>query len=231
MDKLQFINDDISYLFRQNIVEYDMQSASLAVSERFNLIDSNRLDELKNMTKKKRVVEVGMMQKDKEFSDALINAIIKTRQEFLDMNHIKESNIIALHSDAIIFNNNSPIKTRIDNVEFILKSEWTSYIKYRNVEIYYGDGAITYKGIPREMLKLHTLGINLFLAKVFSMVENNDYSVIKYVKKTMKLYLSDKLPACYYMPFGNIKSDGRMENLNFFSHIIKILVRDISNEW
>ena len=54
-DKLLFINENISYMFRRNIVEYDMQSASLAVSERFNLMSSTLIEQLRNTPKAERV--------------------------------------------------------------------------------------------------------------------------------------------------------------------------------
>lgn len=230
MDKLLWLNESITYLFRKNIVEYDMQSASLSVSERFGLIDPIRLEQLRNMPKDQRVREVGLLQKsDKEFSERMLEGIVKTRQEFLDMNHIAEDDIICLHSDAIIFNQTSPIIDKVDNVQFIVKNNWTSYLRYDNVEIYYGDGVITYKGIPKEMLKFHTLGINKFLLQVFSMIESCDENIIPFLRKFEKRYLQDKLPDYYYISFGR-QSTYKMENLKLFALIANAIMGDMY-EW
>lgn len=227
IDKLLWTNEDNSFMFRSNIVEYDMQSASLAVSERYGLIDPITLEQLRNTPKADRVKKVGLMQRDnKEFSDNMINGIIKTRQEFLDINNIQESDILCLHSDAVIFNTTSNIQSKIDNVEFIKKHQWSSYLLYNGVEIYYGDGAITYKGIPKQILQMHTLGINKFLLKIFSMVESYDDSIIEYLTKFQKKYLMNRLPEYYYIAFpktGTMKID----NLKFFGFIANVIISDM----
>ena len=48
---LLWMNPNIQYVFGKNIVEYDMQSASLSVSRRFKLIPDDRLDILERMPK------------------------------------------------------------------------------------------------------------------------------------------------------------------------------------
>ena len=230
MDKLLWFNPNIMYLFRKNIVEYDMQTASLAISERYHLMDDVRLEQLRNMPKDQRTREVGLMQRDdKEFSDAMINGILQTRQEFLNINHLDDSNIICLHSDAIIFNMSTHIHDKIDNVKFIPKHAWSSYMRYQNIEIYYADGCIDYKGIPREMLKMHTLGINRYLLKIFSMIEQCDESIISYMKKFEMRYLQDKLPEYFYFPFGK-NGQHKYENLNLFAFLAKVVMGDMY-EW
>ena len=230
MDKLLWMNEDITYMFRKNIVECDMQSASLAVSERFHLIEPNRLEQLKSMPKDQRVREVGLMQRsDKEFSTQLLEGIVKTRQEFLDMNHISEDDIICLHSDAIIFNQTEPIIDTVDTVKFVIKNNWSSYIRYGKVEIYYGDGVITYKGIPKEMLKYHTLGLNMHLLKVFKMVETMDDGIVTYLTKFQRRYLQGNLPEYYYIPFGK-QGEYKIENLKLLALIANIVSEDMY-EW
>jgi len=230
IDKLLWTNENNSYMFRSNIVEYDMQSASLAVSERFNLLDTVTLEQLRNTPKQERVKKVGLMQRDsKEFSDAMIQGIITTRQEFLDINHIDEDDILCLHSDAIIFDMKSNIKSKIDNVEFIKKHQWSSYLLYKGVEIYYGDGAITYKGIPKQILQMHTLGINKYLLKIFSMMEVCDENVISYMTKFQKRYFEDKLPEYFYTSFPKVGAQ-KMENLNLFAFIANVVLSDM-REW
>jgi hypothetical protein len=232
MDKLLWFNEDISYMFRRNIVEYDMQTASLAVSERYGLIEPVLLEQLKTMPKDQRVKKVGLMQREsKEFSNALIEGIIRTREEFIKINHIEESDILCIHSDAIIFDMKNSVIDKIDNVNFILKESWSSYMRYNGVEIYYDDtdGVITYKGIPKDMLKMHTLGINKYLLQIFRMVESCDDSVITFMRKFQKKYLQDSLPDYYYNSFGKL-GDFKFSNLKLFAFIANA-VRSDMYEW
>lgn len=230
IEKLQWFNDNINYMFRQNIVEYDMQTASLAVSDRFGLIPKDRLIQLRNMPKDQRTRQVGLMQReDKEFSNRLIQGIIDTRQEFLDKNHISEDDIICVHSDAIIFNMKAAITDTVDCVRFIPKNAWSSYLRYNGIEIYYGNGVIDYKGIPKEMLKVHTLGINKYLLKIFNMMELCDESVLDYIRKTQTKYLQDKLPDHFYIPFGRMGAH-KTENLGLFAFIANAVIGDMY-EW
>jgi hypothetical protein len=226
-DKLLFINENNQFMFRRNIVEYDMQSASLAVSQRFGLLDPVTIEQLKNTPKIDRVKKVGLMQRDnEEFSNKMIQGIIDTRQEFLDINHIKEDDILCLHSDAVIFDMKSDIIDKIDNVEFIKKQQWSSYILYQGVEIYYGDGVITYKGIPKDILRMHTLGLNKYLLKVFSMMEECNPEIIPYLNKFQKKYLMDRLPDYFYTSFPKVGAY-KLANLKLFGFIANVVMSDM----
>ena len=47
--KTLWMNPNIEYIFNKEIVEYDMQQASLSVSRRFHLLDDTLIDELERM--------------------------------------------------------------------------------------------------------------------------------------------------------------------------------------
>ena len=229
IDKLLFINEENQFMFRRNIVEYDMQSASLAVSERFNLMDKTLIEQLRNTPKAERVKKVGLMQRDsKEFSDKMLAGIVSTRQEFLDINHITIEDILCLHSDAIVFDMNyqSDIIDHVDNVQFICKGRWSSYMLYKGVEMYYNDGVIDFKGIPKDILKMHTLGLVQYLVKIFEYMEACDDSVIPYMRKFQKRYFFDKLAPYYYTSFPRI-GEYKMENLKLFSFLAKVIMTDM----
>lgn len=226
--KTLWLNPDMQYVFGKNIVEYDMQSASLSVSRRFQLLPDDRLDSLFRMPKEKRTKEVGMIQKyDKDFSVNMINGVLQTRKEFIQANHLDETNIITLHSDAIFFIQTNPnIIDKIDGVPFINKNRWSSYLRYNNLEMFYGDGEITYKGIPKQMLQQHTLGICQYLLKIFRKLEDYDESIYDYMRKFQRDYLQDKLPEYYYIPFGHI-GNYKGDNLKLFSLIAEIVMNEM----
>lgn len=225
--KLLWPNPDMDYVLRQNIVEYDMQSASLSVSRRFHLIGDEILDRLELMPKDKRTKQVGLMQRDdKVFSEKLIDAILQTRKEFLECNQLDEKNIVTLHSDAVIFVQKHPIKDSIDGVPFVKKNAWSSYIRYGRVEMFYDNGVITYKGIPKQMLQQHTLGINQYLLTVFEKLEEYDDRLFPYLRKFQRQYLQDKLPEYFYIPFGNT-GKFKTENLKLLSYIARITMQEM----
>ena len=225
--KAMWMNPDMEYVFRKNIVEYDMQSASLSVSRRFHLLPDTLIDQLSRMPKEKRTKEIGLRQRDdKQFSEDLINAILRTRKDFIETNHLSSDDIVTLHSDALMFIQKHVITDNIDGVPFVKKNTWSSYIRYNRVEMFYVDGVIDYKGIPKQMLQQHTLGINQYLLKVFQDIEDNNDDIYRYLTRFQRMYLQDKLPEYYYIPFGNT-GKFKSENLKLFSFIMKIVMKEV----
>ena len=225
--KTLWMNPDMEYVIRQNIVEYDMQQASLSVSRRFHLMDDAKLDILERMPKEKRTKEVGLMQReDKVLSDNIIDGILQTRKEFIETNQLNEDTIITLHSDALMFIQKRVITDNIHGVPFIHKHSWSSYIRYGRVEMFYSDGCIDYKGIPKPMLQQHTLGINQYLLNVFSLLEDNNPDIFPFLTRFQRMYLQDKLPEYYYLPFGTVGKH-KIENFKLLSFIAKIAMNEI----
>jgi hypothetical protein len=204
-----------------------MQQASLSVSRRFHLMDDSKLDILERMPKDKRTKEVGLMQRDdKILSDNIINGILQTRKEFIETNKLNEDTIITLHSDALMFIQKHIIQDNINGVPFIHKHSWSSYIRYGRVEMFYTDGVIDYKGIPKQMLQQHTLGINQYLLNVFQLLEDNNPDIYPFLTRFQRLYLQDKLPEYYYIPFGNT-GKYKLENLKLLSFIAKLTMNEV----
>lgn len=225
--KTLWMNPNIEYIFNKEIVEYDMQQASLSVSRRFHLLDDTLIDELERMPKDQRTKKVGLIQRDdKRFSDNMINGLLQTRKEFIEVNNLTDDDIITLHSDALMFIKKKPVFDTINGVPFVHKHTWSAYIRYGNVEMFYVDGTIDYKGIPKQMLQQHTMGMNIHLLKIFEMMENYDDDIIAYLRKFQKKYLNDQLPDCYYTPFGHV-GPFKGENLKFLSHLAKIVTQEM----
>lgn len=226
-EKLLWFNDNLSYLFHANIVEYDMKAMSVSISERYGLLDDETIRLLKLMPKEQRTRKVGLIQKDnKAFSEQLISCELETRRKFLEVNGLDESNVLSLHSDACIFNSKKNIINNIEGVEFKHANTWTSYMKYKNVEMFFSDGVITYKGIPKDMLNQHTLGIHKYLCQVFDKLENYDTSILEFLSKFQTKYLQDKLPDYYYIPFGKT-GEFKISNLTLFAYIANVTISEM----
>jgi hypothetical protein len=224
-EKMLWENPDIQYCFHNHIMEYDMKAASVSTCEYFKLLDTETIELLKLMPKQKRVVKMGLLQRDKDFSEKLLSGIREIRKKFLEINGLDESNVLSLHSDACIISSNKRIITNIDGVEFRRKGLWSSFIRYQNIEMLYHDGVITYKNIPEQLLNQHTLSINQYLCKIFEMIDNYDTDIFRYISKFQKDYLQDKFPEYYYIPFGK-NGEYKMENLKLFSYIANIIIKE-----
>ena len=211
-------------------MEYDMVAASVSISEHYNLLDEDTIRLLKLLPKEKRTKKVGLLQRDNTvFSQLLISGILETRRKFIEMNNLDEKSILSLHSDAVFMSSKKQIISNIDGVEFKHKNTWSSYIRYKHISMFYANGCITYKGIPKDMLNQHTLGINKYLCKVFDMIENYDTNVLKYISTFQKQYLQDKLPDYYYIPFGK-NGIYKTENLELFAFIANMVLMEV-NSW
>lgn len=226
-DKLLWLNNGIQYMFNNNIVEYDMVTASLSISERYGLLDKKLIDELKLLPKEKRTRRIGLIQRDdKDFSKQFLEKELEVRKQFIETNNLDEHNIVSLHSDAVFFSSMKPIVPVIDGIEFKHKHSWTSYIRYNGIEMFYNDGSIVYKNVNIDMLNMHTLGINKYLCVVFNKIENYDIGILKYLSKFQKQYLQDKLPEYYYIPFGK-NGKYKLDNLELFGYITNIALNEI----
>ena len=227
--KLIDVNENIQYAFHDNIVEYDMSAASLSISERFKLLDNEIITQLKLLPKENRTKRIGLIQRDdKIFSEKLISGILDIREKFLYVNHLNESNIISLHSDAVMFSSKKETISNIEGVEFKHKNTWSSYLRYKGVEMFYADGVITYKNIPKDMLNIHTLGIHKYLCNIFDKIDNYDMSILKYISKFQCQYLQDKLPEYFYVPFGR-NGNYKMDNLELFALIANIVLNEVGS--
>lgn len=226
--KTLWMNPNNEYVFNQNIVEYDMQSASLSISRRFKLMPKDVIDKWERMPKDQRTKLVGLKQRDdKEFSQNIIGGILRTRKEFIETNNIKPEEIVTLHSDALMFIQKHDIVDKIHGVPFVKKNNWTSYIRYGRVEMFYNDGVVDYKGIPKQMLQQHTLGMCTYILKVFQLMEDGDTEeAFAYISKFQKQYLQGKLPEYFYNSFGKT---GKYvsENLKLCAFIANIMLREL----
>lgn len=226
-EKQLWTNDNIQFMFHENIMEYDMVAASLSVSKRFQLLDDALIEQLKLLPKKERTTRVGLLQRDdKIYSEKLLQGIRNIRKTFLEINGLDETNVLSLHSDAVLFSSKKKIIANADGVEFKKKGTWTSYIRYNNIEMFYMDDKITFKGVNKNLLHEHTMGLIVYLRKIFGMIENYDDSIFKYLSKFQSQYLQDKLPEHYYLPFGKIGQSYKTYNMQLLAFIANVVLQE-----
>ena len=225
-EKLLWFNPDIQFMFHSNIVEYDMVAMSVSISEKYNLLDKETISLLKLLPKRDRTKKVGCIQRDNpEYSNRLIKCELETREKFLKINGLDETNVLSLHSDACIFKTNKEVIDDIDGIKFRKASEWTGYINYSGIEMFYNEGTIEFKGAPAEALKAHSLGLNNHLLNVFKKIENYDEEIFDYMAKFQSKYLQYKLPDMYYIPFGKA-GEFMTTNLSLLGFLMNVVLAE-----
>ena len=163
------------------------------------------------------------------FSQRLIQCELETRRKFLETNGLDESNVVSLHSDACIFDSKKRIVNNIEGVEFKHANTWTSYIRFKGIEMFYDGETLEYKGVAKELLNQHTLGIHKYLCDIFNKIENYDDTIIDYITRFQMKYLQDRLPDYYYISFGRV-GDYKMSNLELFSFIANVVMKEIGGK-
>ena len=200
--KDQFLNKGIAYLFNDTIYEYDIHSANTSLMKYYGLADDSIIDDLIHLPKSKRVKRIGIMQKDKDFAKALSKAFANIRKEFFDANQLELNDIISVKKDAIFTRKQCSI-TIFENVEFIVKNQYSSFLQLPRLELYYGDGELDVKGIDDSKLGLHEDGIIAFLKDFFRRAESLEKAdVLRFIRKYASLYKRRKLELSNYREFN-----------------------------
>lgn len=227
-DRMIWYNDNIQFMFHNNILEYDMNAASLSLSERFGLLPKETIERLKRLDKKNRVIQTGLIRRnDQNFSVEVDKKLIEVRNQFIQENGILPNDLISLHSDAVIFASRKKIKDRINGIQFKVSNKSTGYMNFNKLEMFYDNDYITYKGASQQLLQQHTMGINKYLIKIFKYIENYDPRVLKYMSKFQKNYLQDQFPEFMYVKFGSI-GDFKYGNLELFGFVANVVLKEMS---
>lgn len=201
--KTFYTNKNILYLFNRTIYEFDMKSANTSLSRRYKLLPEETIKKLESMDKIRRNVTVGNLQKNKEFRNKLTEAFKDTRADFYRENDLDENDIISVKRDAIFTTKDCQV-TEFDNVIFVKKNSYTSYIQLKNLELYYRPGVVDVKGIDDSELKYHTDGIlNMIMTFFKKMETGTPEEPLSYMNRMISKYKRRELPLEYYREFNS----------------------------
>lgn len=212
---------DIPYLIATNIYEYDIRQANINVLYDIGVIDYEYYMKLSKLPKIERQIEIGLaIRNNKDLDVKLKDGITMYRKRFLEDNNIDDMDILSIKNDAIFLINKIPTVTKYNNVEFIQKNQYSSYMKvFGNLEVYFksdmvnGNIILDVKGISDNNLKLHEEYMCTWLANTLFDLEVGDIEVvlkniqdfyISYINRTLPLgyYRSFDSFSCYYLIYG-----------------------------
>lgn len=194
-----YLNKDIDYLFRNEILEYDMKEAGYNLIKYFNLLDEDKIRLLDSFDKQQRHVKIGIYQKDKEFAKELSNAFMSARKMFFEANDIQDEDILSIKKDAIFLRNKHCSSCEFDNIIFRIKNIYNSYLRLDNNEYYFSKENVDVKGISDEVIEKHKDYMLDFLHEFTKIVETSNRNIqIKWLTEFIKYYRNRELDISYY---------------------------------
>lgn len=202
----------IPFLFSNYIREYDISKANINILYWKNVISCETYMELYRSPRDVRQYVIGNMQKDSKVNEILMNGFVECRRMFLMENGLTEMDILSIKKDAIFVINKIPRVTKFNNIEFVKKNTYTSYMSFFNkkLELYYssdkvsenGQEKIDVKGISDHKLLYHKDFMLDFLYFIFDMIENDSLeNTIAGFNCFYNLYINRELDIGFYRNF------------------------------
>lgn len=193
------------------IVEYDIKSANISMLKRFNRIDDNFYNYLKNLPKIDREIEIGLLIKNnKSIYDTIRDGIKIYKQKLVETNNIDDSKIIRIANDAVYINSPLDLQyTVFDNIiEFKQKAIYNVATKLGNVIIFSsfnlnGEMNMDIIGLGKNSI-YHQNYMASFIGTVIYMIEKSELSeAFKYIDEFVEHYLKLELDIQYYREFNS----------------------------
>ena len=226
-------NPDFDKVINSRIIEWDIKSGNTSIMRAFNLCPIERIQELEEMKKQDRVIAVGNMMKDSEFSKKLEAGFNQVVNEFMELNGLnKDDDVLRIMRDAV-YVINKPIK--YDSIReychFIPKNEYIGYFFLSPYEFFISQHSIDVKGIDDEKLKSHENGTLRVIRDVYDACVEYNMDQVKinaFMKGVVDAYIHRDLEFDAYREFNN-ESNFR---INMYGHEVlsdAITERDLSD--
>lgn len=227
----QYRNKAIEYIISADIVEYDIKSAGLSISNYYKLLDKSTLDKLYRLPKHDRHVAIGKLcRENKEYNESLKQGFVNIRKEFFKENDIQDDDVLSIKKDAIFLLRRVNVTQFGDCVTFDSKNTYTSYYYINKKEFYNSPDKLDVKGINDDILILHRDYMLDFMHNIFNMMETSDNNerVIKELVGFTDAYKNRELEIEYYREL-NEDSSYRL-NKDYIGYPLGLLrVGDVSD--
>ena len=194
------------------IVEYDMRKANISALLSRGIINMDTYTYLFNADKKYREVYIGnMIKQDKNIYKEIQAGIIDAKKQFMEINDIKDEEILEIRNDAIYLLTDRPIQQQISEYYFFAKkSVFTFYFRfYFNKDFFYrfdgnsGKDIIEVKGISDEKLIPHQEYFLKFIADtVYGIERSNIEDVLNRCNEFYNAYVNKQLDIGFYREFN-----------------------------
>lgn len=205
----EYINYDagINTLISAYIREYDISKANINVLYKYGVIDKETYNRCLCMEKLEREIFIGKLQKQNPKSvEVLQKGIIEAKRRLFLANNIKPEEVLCIKNDAVFLINKILKETKFDNIEFLNKNIYTSYMKIDKIEFYYYLNTIReievldIKGISQNIQNYHKKYLIAFIKDIFRTLQT--FGAVKAIQKFnsfMNDYLNLRMDLGYYM--------------------------------
>lgn len=186
------------------IYEYDIRKANTTMMRVYSYCSEKEIDRLESLMKKDREKIVGLMiRKDKSLYKLIQKGIIHAKYQLFKKNLVKDCEILSIKNDAVFIIGRKLKHTKFDDIEFVLKNEYTGYHIINGVEFYYNKRLDKFdvKGIRDEVIEHedHIAGMLSFLSNVFKYLSSGRMEDLrKYLVKFSNDYKDRALPYYFY---------------------------------
>ncbi|MDD3122052.1 MAG: hypothetical protein PHC62_00890 [Candidatus Izemoplasmatales bacterium] len=207
---------DIPFMFNTYIREYDISKANINILLWKQKITQEYYHQLLNSPRNIRQYEVGMLQRNNEDIKLVLEEGFKEcRKMFFESNELTDIDILSIKNDAIFIVNKIPKYTEFENIVFLNKNTYTSYMSLyrRNIELYYqsnrltGEDHVDVKGISDTKLQYHKPYFLDFIYYFFDMIQNDGLdNLITNFQMFFNDYINRKLDVGYYRSFNETSS-------------------------
>jgi hypothetical protein len=157
-----------------------------------------------------RQVEIGyLLRRDEDLNHILANGIIEYKQKLFEANNITDNRVLSIKNDAVFVMSIPLSITKFDNIEFVLKNTYSSYLKLGNdIEVYFlsnianGTMSLDIKGISDANLQLHYPCMIEVIANCMLYIEaGNINDGLMYIGSVYNDYIGKRLDPGFYRTF------------------------------
>ena len=201
-------NPDFDKVINSRVIEWDIKSGNTSIMRAFKLCPLERIEELEGMKKQDRVIAVGNMMKDPDFSKKLESGFNQVVNKFIELNHLdKDDDVLRIMRDAVyVINKPIQYNTIREYCHFIPKNEYMGYMYLQPYEFFIAPDRIDVKGISDDKLQYHQNGILRVIRDVYNAcIEYNlDQTKINaFMKGAVDAYIHRDLEFDAYREFNN----------------------------
>lgn len=222
----------IKYIFSRYIREYDISKANINILYRKGVIDSNTFSRLLGSSRDERQIEIGLMEKhDNNIYKVLSEGIIEAKKWLFESNNLEDRDILAIRNDAVFVIDKQLAHTSFDNINFMNKNTYTSFICVGKnpISVFYrsdkisGQEFIDTKGLGKKS-SLHDSYMTDFIIYIINQMEQGDPSTaISILTDVYKQYVSLNMDIGYYREYN---SDSSYKILNSEYRILDAYDKD-----
>lgn len=192
------------------ITEYDIKQAGYNICKKYDLVDKDVLDKIKDFDKVQKSINLGLeMLKDRGLYKRLRECMEIEKMGFFSINSIQDSDILSIKNDAIFLIGIRPKYRKFGNIEFVPKNKYTSYLNINKIEFYYNSitDDLDVKGIKDDILEDHKNGMVKFIKRYMKLNESGEIKKLKkFLVDFAQKYKEYKVPEVYYRTFDTNNS-------------------------